>query len=128
MQASCIVAVAAIAALWMPKAGAETLTSCTQSGTCYCVNADFLAAIQERVTAIRARLATERSAGKATGYISIPISTLEGSYYDVNLKVAGDVKTRLETKFGAASVWMLNPGEKSWALPDHASGADYMLM
>jgi len=26
-------------------------------------------------------------------------------------------KTRVEAKFGAASVWMLNPGEKQWSLP-----------
>jgi len=42
------------------------------------------------------------------------------------------VKKRVEAKFGAASVWMLNPGEKQWALPDQgsakASGADYILM
>jgi len=99
-----------------------------QSGICYCVNADFLGAIQDRVAAIRARLATERGAGKATGYISIPISTLEGSYFKVNLEVAADVKKRVEAKFGSASVWILNPGDKDWSLPDHASGADYMLM
>ncbi len=114
--------------LCAPRARAETITSCMQSGICYCVNADFLGAIQDRVAAIRARLATERGAGKATGYISIPISTLEGSYFKVNLEVAADVKKRVEAKFGSASVWILNPGDKDWSLPDHASGADYMLM
>jgi hypothetical protein len=122
------VLVAAMNALWMPQAVAETITSCTGSGTCYCVNADFLAAIQDRVAAIRARLATERASGKATGYVSIPISTLEGSYFKLNLDVAAEVKQRVEAKFGAGSLWMLNPAEKEWSLPANASGADYMLM
>jgi len=118
--------------LGVQGAAAEPITTCTQGGICYCVNADFLAVIQERVSTIRARLAAERAAGKATGYISIPLSTLEGSYFKVNSDVSDDVKKRVEAKFGAASVWMLNPGEKQWALPDQgsgkASGADYMLM
>jgi hypothetical protein len=116
----------------IPTADAEPITSCTQTGICYCVNADFLSVIQERVSAIRAKLATERAAGKAIGYVSIPISTLEGSYFKVNVAVAEDVKTRVEAKFGVASLWMLNPGEAQWSLPDQrgakASGADYMLM
>jgi hypothetical protein len=113
---------------FIQQAQAEAITSCTQSGTCYCANADFLSAIQDRVATIRARLASERGAGKAIGYISIPISTLEGSYFQVNLDVAADVKRRVEAKFGTASLWMLNPAEKEWALPAKASGADYMLM
>lgn len=123
-----VLAVAVIEMASIPAAPAETLTSCTQSGICYCVNADLLAPIQERVSAIRSRLATERSSGKATGYISIPISTLEGAYFKVNVDVADDVKKRIEAKFGTASIWMLNPAEKTWSLPDGASGADYMLM
>ena len=123
--------VAACGALVVPAA-AETITSCTSSGICYCVNADYLATIQDRVSSIRARLAAERAAGKATGYISIPISTLEGNYFKVNVDVADDVKKRVEARFGAASVWMLNPAETQWSLPKigaaGASGADYMLM
>jgi len=113
-------------------ANAEPLTSCTQTGICYCVNADFLTVIQEKVSAIRAKLSAERAAGKATGYISIPISSLEGSYFKVNLDVATDVKTRVEAKFGVSSLYMLNPADAQWSLPDQgsakASGADYMLM
>jgi hypothetical protein len=123
-----VVFVALMCAPWISQARAESITTCTGSGTCYCVNADFLAVIQDRVATIRERLTHERSAGKATGYISIPISTLEGSYIKVNLDVAADVKQRVEARFGTASLWMLNPSEKELALPDHASGADYMLM
>jgi hypothetical protein len=122
-----IIAVAALGAFCVARVDAESLTACTQSGICYCVNADLLPLIQERVTAIRARLSSERNTGKATGYISIPISTLEGSYDKVNIDVADDVKKRVEEKFGAASIYMLNPGEKSWALPN-GKGTDYMLM
>jgi hypothetical protein len=123
-----VVLAALMAILCIPQVRAESITSCTQSGICYCVNTDFLAAIQDKVAAIRARLAIERGAGKATGYISIPISTLEGSYFKLNLDVAADVKQRVEGKFGSTSLWMLNPAEKEWSLPDKASGADYMLM
>jgi hypothetical protein len=84
------------------------------------------------VSAIRARLAAERGAGKATGYISIAISSLEGSYFKVDLDVATDVKSRVEAKFGVASLYLLNPADAQWSLPDlasaKASGADYMLM
>jgi hypothetical protein len=128
MRILSIIALTVTGVLSATAAQSETLTACTQSGTCYCVDAGFLPAIEERVTTIRARLQNERNAGKATGYISIPISTLEGSYAGVNSDVAADVKKRLEAKFGASSVWILNPGEKGWSLPDHATGADYMLM
>src|SRR5438477_182946 len=79
--------------LGVQGAAAEPITTCTQGGSCYCINADFLAVIQERVSTIRARLAAERAAGKATGYISIPISTLEGSYFKVNGDVSDDEDT-----------------------------------
>jgi hypothetical protein len=120
--------VSAFFAALIPRANAEPITSCTQTGICYCVNTDFLAAIQERVALIRSHLAAARDVGKATGYISIPISSLEGSYVKANTDVASDVKQRVKTRFGSGSVWMLNPGEKTWSLPDGASGADYMFM
>jgi len=67
--------------LGVQGAAAEPITTCTQGGICYCVNADFLAVIQERVSTIRARLAAERAAGKATGYISIPALDARGQLF-----------------------------------------------
>jgi hypothetical protein len=49
--------IVAMITLYAPQLRAEAITSCTQSGTYYCVNAGFLPAIQDRVVAIRALLA-----------------------------------------------------------------------
>jgi hypothetical protein len=109
-------------------AAADQITSCTHLQFCYCVDSDLLPTIEEHVATIRKALSTERAAGKAIGYISIPISSLEGSYYKVNLDTAADVVVRLNERFGAGSVWTLNPGLDVWALPKGTTGAEYMLM
>jgi hypothetical protein len=46
----------------------------------------------------------------------------------VNASVAAEVKAHLENSFGIHSVWVLNPAAKDVALPEGATGADYMLM
>jgi hypothetical protein len=74
------------------------------------VNSGLYTTIQDHVLRIRKAIGDQRDQGKAIGYISIPISTLEGSY------------------FGSGSVWMLNTGAKEWGLAKTATGADYMLM
>jgi cytochrome d ubiquinol oxidase subunit I len=71
--------------------------------------------------------ADERASGKAIGYLSIPLSTVGGSYFGVNQTVAQQAKERIEKRFGAGSVWILNPGAEG-NLPGGASGADYMYM
>lgn len=109
-------------------AAADQMTSCTHLQFCYCVNRDLLPTIEEHVARIRRAISTERGAGKAIGYLSIPISTLEGSYYKINKETAADIVARLGERFGTSSVWMLNPGLDDWGLPQGASGAEYMLM
>ena len=118
--------VAASAAISPAKA--EMATACTQIGICYCVHADRLGEIQDHVTTIRQRLAAARATGKATGYISVPISQVGGSYTLINIEAAADMKRRLEKRFGLDALWMLNPAEDGWKLLSGASGADYMLM
>jgi hypothetical protein len=61
------------------------------------------------------------------GYLSIPLSTVGGSYFGVNREVAQQTKDRIERRFGSGSAWILNTGTEG-NLPDHASGADYMYM
>ena len=107
---------------------ADQITTCTALQFCYCVDADFSGAIDGHVIQVRKAIREQREQGKAIGYISIPLSTLEGSYFGLNVQIAGDVKTSVEARFGANSAWMLNPGAKDWSLPDNATGADYMLM
>src|SRR5690242_15253012 len=75
---------------------AEKLTQCTLLNFCYCVDTELNGLIEQRVAGIRNLLGTERGKGKLTGYISTPLSGLEGGYYGVNADAAGDVKARLE--------------------------------
>src|SRR5262249_36634933 len=65
---------------------------------------------------------------KAVGYLSVPLSTVGGAFFDVNLQVAAEIKERIERQFGVQDVWVLNPGAKEFSLPSDAGGPDYMLM
>jgi hypothetical protein len=51
-----------------------------------------------------------RAQGQAIGYISVPLSTVGGSYFNVNKLLANQTKDRIEARLGASSVWTLNPG------------------
>jgi len=113
-------------------AHAATATECTGVGLCYCINADFRPAIAEKVTYFRTLLAEQRAKGKATGYMSIPLSTVGGSYFGVNREVAQQARERIEARFGTASAWVLNPTAKDADLPTiagvRAGQAEYLLM
>jgi hypothetical protein len=109
------------------EARAES-TECSQNSFCYCVHDDLKTVISKRVDEIRARIAAQRAQGQAIGYLSIPISTVAGSYFGVNAKVAARTKERVEERFGVRSLWLLNTAANEFSLPRSASGADYMLM
>lgn len=98
---------------------------------CYCVNTDLRELIDQRVVYIRSLVAKEKARRKAIGYISIPLTTVEGSgsYQPVNDEVAGEVKRTVEARFGSKDAWLLNPAASDFSLPKgEANGADYMLM
>lgn len=126
------VLILACSAFTPDAARAAAGTECTGVGFCYCVNADFRGAIDEKVAYFRAQIATERAKGKAIGYMSIPLSTAGGSYFGVNREVAQQVKERIEARFGANSAWVLNPTAKDADLPTlngvRAGQGDYLLM
>jgi hypothetical protein len=107
---------------------AEKATECTRDGFCYCMTTELRGAIQQNISDIRASISAQRAQGKAIGYLSIPISTVGGSYYGENVKVAAEVKERVEESFGLHDVWLLNTAAKEVSLPPTATGADYMLM
>ena len=107
---------------------AATVTACTFDALCYCVDADLRPAIDQEVNAIRGVIAAQKARGKAVGYVSVPLSTVGGSYFNINAEVAGEVKDRVEARLGAHGAWLLNPGAKEFALSGKPSGADYMLM
>jgi len=122
---------ACAAAIPLP-AVAATVTECTGIGLCFCVNPDFKGAVAEKVAYFRAQLAEQRAKGKATGYMSIPLSTAGGAFFNVNREVAEQAKARIEARYGTASVWVLNPTAKDADLPTlsgvRAGQGDYMLM
>jgi hypothetical protein len=109
-------------------ANADTATECTLDKFCYCVDVALKGVIDQQVTMIRDQIGKQKAQGKAIGYMSIPISTIAGSYYGVNVKVGAQVKNRVESRFGPYYAWILNPGDVQAGLPQGASGADYMLM
>lgn len=118
----------------LSQARADNATECTLLQFCYCVNTDLNGLIEERIAGVRKLLAAQRTQGKLIGYISTPLSSLEGAYYGVNADTAADVKSRLEKQYGADFLWMLNPGANSLLPPDesllprNATGADFMWM
>jgi hypothetical protein len=103
------------------------VTACTVANICYCINSDKRSAIEANIQRVRQLILDQRTQGKAIGYISVPLSTIGGGYIGVNAVVAGQVKKRLETRFGAGHLWMLDPAAEG-NLPRGASGADYMYM
>jgi len=117
-----------VIALALPvSARAGTVTACTAIDLCYCVNTDVRSQIDANVARVRQLIAEQRKQDKAIGYLSIPLSTAGGSYFGVNTDVAQQAKDRIEKRYGANSLWMLNPGAEG-NLPPGATGADYMLM
>ena len=109
-------------------AEAAKTTECTKIGLCYCVSADAKAAIEDKVARFRQTIADQHKAGKAVGYLSVPLSPAGGGYFNLNAEVAEKAKSAVEKRFGAGSVWVLNPGTADANLPKGSSGADYMLM
>jgi len=105
--------------------GAKT-TECTKIGICYCVNSDLKPVIDARVARYRQLAEEARKAGKAVGYLSVPLSPTGGGYMKLNFEVAATAKKAIEKRFGADYVWVLDPGSAE-QLPN-GSGADYMLL
>jgi hypothetical protein len=109
-----------------PSAAAK-VTACTKLAICYCVNDDLKDVIEAKVARFRDVLATERRAGKAIGYMSVPLSTVGGGFFNVNMEVAAAAKKHIDKRFGDGQVWVLNPGVPEANIPN-GTGADYMLM
>src|SRR4051812_21503160 len=97
-----LVAMAALASFGT-AARAERVTECTALDICYCVEQSLKSAIDANIGKIRKILGEQRAAGKAIGYMSIPLSTVGGSYFGVNADVATRTKAKIERRFGAAS-------------------------
>jgi hypothetical protein len=131
LRSLAIVAQAAIAAMSMAVPANPALagksTECTKIAVCYCVGTDLKPVIDAKVASFRQMLAAERTAGRAVGYMSVPLSTIGGGFFNVNMEVAAAAKAHIEKRFGDQQVWILNPGMPQANIPN-GSGADYMLM
>ncbi len=124
-----VAAALALVAVLAPAPGAAQgakSTECTKIGICYCVSTDLKPVIEARIAHFRQLAAEQRKAGKAVGYLSVPLSPAGGGYMKLNFEVAEAAKASVERRFGGAFVWVLNPGTAE-PLPN-GSGADYMLM
>ncbi len=108
-------------------AHADNVTECVD-GFCYCVQPEMRDSIQRKIQEIRARIAVEKAKGKLIGYLSIPISTVAGSYFGENVKVAAEIKERVEDQLGVNAAWLLDTAAPEMSLPAGANGAEYMLM
>ena len=124
-------ATAFLASAWLSilatPALAQKASECTKVEICYCVNTAVKAAIDKNVAYFREQIAAQRKAGKAIGYMSVPLSSVGGGVYHINAEVAASVKTAVEKRFGAEQVWLLNPAVAESNIPN-GTGADYMLM
>ncbi|HEV7414427.1 MAG TPA: hypothetical protein VGP14_12275 [Casimicrobiaceae bacterium] len=126
---ACVAAALVVVAL-IPAAEvhAAKATECTKIGICYCVNDELKATIAAKVDAFRQTIAEQRKAGKAIGYLSVPLTSAGGGNFDVNKEVAERARAAIEKRFGADYIFVLNPGTKEADLPRSSTGADYMLM
>jgi hypothetical protein len=105
-----------------------TAATCSKNGFCYCVQQGLVGPIGRKLTEIQDAIKTQTQAGMAVGYLSVPLSTVGGALFDLNLQVAAETKERIERQYGIHDVWVVNPGAKEFALPGDAGGPDYMLM
>ena len=126
-----LLAAATIGSFAITPAHAAKTTECTTLKLCFCVNDDFKPLIDEKVKFFRTAIAEQRAKGKAVGYVSVPLSTLGGGYFDVNAEVSLAAKKRVEARFGEGNAWALNPGSKDSELKvgtTFGTNDDYMLM
>lgn len=125
--ATSFVVVVAACLTWHAPARAAKITECAKIGTCYCVNEDLKPMIGSKVERFRQMIVDQRKAGKAIGYLSVPLTSTGGGNFNVNKEVAESTKAAIEKRFGADFVWVLNPGTLDADLPK-GTGPDYMLM
>jgi hypothetical protein len=109
-------------------AQAATVTACTALDICYCVNTDYLGAINANVPRVRQLIADNKAKGKAIGYLSVPLSPAGGGSSQINSEAAKWIASEVEARLGQSSVWILDPAAEGSAAMNGASGADYMYM
>src|ERR1700757_55837 len=115
-------------ALASGEARADRVTQCTAIDVCYCINTEYRDAIAANVTRVRELVARNKAAGRAIGYLSIPLSAAGGGSFAVNSDIAAKTAQKVTARFGASATWMRNPGAEAGDKMNGASGADFMYM
>src|SRR5438309_6629 len=77
---------------WSGLLSAAKTTECAKIGVCYCVNSDLKPVIDARIARLRDLASEQRKAGKAVGYLSVPLSPAGGGYMKLNREVADNAK------------------------------------
>jgi len=114
LLSSFAIALAAAALVSPQPAGAAGLvTACTPLDICYCVNSDYREVIEANVARVRQLIASNKAQGMAIGYLSIQLSPARGGSFAVNSEIAAKVGQNVTARFGAKSMWLLNPGRKA---------------
>jgi hypothetical protein len=121
-------AMLAVATLTPGGASAGQVTACTKLDICYCVNTDYSDPIKDNVARVRQLIADNKAAGKAIGYLSVPLSSAGGASFPINTEAADAIVKNATARLGPRSVWLLNPGAEGGDKMKGASGADYMYM
>ena len=135
LRASSIIATLLLAGTWVmapDEAWSATATKCAPVGVCYCLSSDFEPVVKDKIDKYRATIAEQKGKGKAIGYISTPLSAAGGGHFQVNREVADAVRAQLEERFGAGSVWLLDPTSRDADLPQvsgvRAGQQEYMYL
>src|SRR4029079_11984104 len=80
------------------SAQAAKVTECTKIDVCYCINDELKATILAKVDRFRQTIAEQRKAGKAVGYLSVPLTSAFGGNFNVNKEVAESARAALEKR------------------------------
>jgi hypothetical protein len=127
LRRATLVAAVVLFVLGAVAARAAKVTECAKVGVCYCVTDELKATIATKVEAFRVAIEAQRRAGKAVGYLSLPLTSTGGGNFNVNREVAASAKAAIEKRYGADFLWVFNPALPDADLPK-GTGADYMLM
>lgn len=117
--------------LWVAACQAAPATShiqCLTPDYCVCVTDTLRSTIDSTAEAFRDDIRKAHADKKFVIYLSIPFSGSEGSYPALNQEVANDIVARLESRYGAQFVWVLNPVANKQPLPKDAGAADYTYL
>ncbi len=107
---------------------ALTHSECITAEFCLCVTNAIQSAIDQKQQYFRDQIRAAHAKSQFAIYLSVPLSSSQGSYFALNREVAASVAERLSEQLGATRVWILNPATSEADLPAGATQSDYMYL